>query len=133
MGTLNWARVSVLGVVATAGCVTGLGLRASPMMSFAPSLVTLRVDFSDVTDVESIYCPMLEWDFDDGSKSIRGSDCVPYRPGIERESRFSITHCYGAGDFNPTVRVLRGGRAVLSRTAPTVRVKWSPVGVSCAS
>src|SRR6186997_1292728 len=72
-----------------------LELRASPRMAFSPVNVLLTAELIGGDDVEEYHCPELEWDWDDGGKSVHEGDCDPFEPGkttIER--RFTADHEY---------------------------------------
>lgn len=104
----------VIGVVAiSAPLVAGdlprsrkprLELRVAPRMAFSPVLVLLTAELRSGDDIEEFYCPALEWDWDDGGKSIRESDCPPFEPGSVLERRFTAEHAYrSAGVYNVKV------------------------------
>ena len=45
-------------------------LKAQPIISMAPSKVTLRAELvGGANDYEEFYCPTIEWDWDDGTMS----------------------------------------------------------------
>ena len=52
-----------------------LDLRATPRMAFSPVNVLLVAELTGGDDVEEYYCPELEWDWDDGGKSVHEADC----------------------------------------------------------
>src|SRR6266498_1796972 len=57
-------------------------LKAQPIISMAPSKVTLRAELiGGANDYEEFYCPTIEWDWGDGTQSESTSDCEPYQPG----------------------------------------------------
>ena len=47
-----------------------LDLRATPRMAFSPVNIFLIAELQGGDDVEEYYCPQLEWDWDDGGKSV---------------------------------------------------------------
>ncbi len=79
-----------------------LGVRVSPRMAFSPIDVLAIAELSGGEDSEDFYCLAIEWDWDDGSKSLQDSDCEPFQPGTTKiERRFSSEHYYSrAGNFN---------------------------------
>ena len=102
-----------------------LTLRSSPRFAFSPARVLFVAELSGGDDVEEYYCPELEWDWDDGGRSTKESDCAPYQPGTPIERRFTAEHGYGlAGTYNVKVTFRRSGRTFASQT---VRV-MVPVG-----
>ena len=72
-----------------------LDLRATPRMAFSPVNVFFTAEFMGGDDLEEYHCPEIEWDWDDGGKSVQESDCQPYTPGTKIERRFSNDHNYG--------------------------------------
>ncbi|MBK5257588.1 MAG: hypothetical protein JJE39_16305 [Vicinamibacteria bacterium] len=78
-----------------------LGVRVSPRMAFSPVGVIATAELKGGEDSEEFYCLAIEWDWDDGSKSLQDSDCDPYQPGTKIDRRFSSEHYYSrAGNYN---------------------------------
>lgn len=78
-----------------------LGVRVSPRMAFSPVGVIATAELKGGEDSEEFYCLAIEWDWDDGSKSVHDSDCEPFKPGTKIERRFSSEHYYSrAGSYN---------------------------------
>src|SRR4029453_9586982 len=59
-----------------------LDLRSSPRMGFSPVHVLLTAEFIGGDDVEEFHCPEIEWDWDDGGKSMHEADCTPFEAGV---------------------------------------------------
>lgn len=74
-----------------------LGVRVSPRMAFSPVSVLATAELTGGEDSEDFYCLAIEWDWDDGSKSLQDSDCEPYEAGTKIERRFSSEHYYARG------------------------------------
>ena len=69
-------------------------------------------------NVEDFYCPGLEWNWGDGARSVRESDCPPFEPGREFERRFSAEHDYRhAGDYEITITLRRANRSLAVASA----------------
>jgi hypothetical protein len=51
-----------------------LEVRASPRLGLAPARVLATAEFVGGDAAEDCYCPLLEWDGDDGTKSVREAD-----------------------------------------------------------
>src|SRR5436309_900915 len=69
-----------------------LDLRATPRMAFSPVNVLLTAELTGGDDVEDYYCPELEWDWDDGGKSVHEADCPEYEAGKSKiERRFTAS------------------------------------------
>ena len=93
-------------------------------MAFGPVNALLRVELLGGDDVEEFYCPRVEWDFGDGSKAVRESDCEPWQPGTSIERRFSMWHCYRPGEHPITVSLWRANRKLVqATTSVTVLVR----------
>jgi hypothetical protein len=99
-------------------------LKAQPIISMAPSKVTLRAELvGGANDYEDFYCATVEWDWDDGTMSESTSDCEPYQPGkSEIKRRFTVDHVFRAGYYHVAFRLKRRDKAVASATT-TVQVQ----------
>lgn len=103
-----------------------LTLKAQPVISMAPSKVTLRAELvGGANDYEEFYCPTVEWDWGDGTQSESTSDCEPYQAGkSEIKRRYIVEHLFRAGYYQVAFRLKRRDKAVASATA-TVQVQGS--------
>jgi hypothetical protein len=101
-----------------------LTLKAQPIISIAPSKVTLRAELvGGANDYEEFYCPSVEWDWGDGTHSESTTDCEPYEPGKSQiKRRFTVEHIFRAGYYKVVVRLKRRDKALASATA-TVQVQ----------
>jgi hypothetical protein len=101
-----------------------LDLRATPRLAFSPVNIFLTAELQGGDDVEEYYCPQLEWDWDDGGKSVQEGDCPPFVAGTTKiERRFTTEHEYRrAGVYNIKVTMRRANRSlVVSRVNVTVK------------
>jgi PKD repeat protein len=101
-----------------------LDLRATPRMAFSPVTVFLTAELTGGDDVEEYYCPELEWDWDDGGKSVHEADCPEYEAGKSKiERRFTAEHEYRkAGNY--TVKVtMRHSNRTLAQTTVKITVR----------
>jgi len=101
-----------------------LDLRATPRMAFSPVNIFLTAELTGGDDVEEYYCPELEWDWDDGGKSVHEADCPEYETGKSKiERRFSAEHEYRkAGTYNVKVTMRHANRTLAQSTVKiTVR------------
>ena len=98
-----------------------LELRAAPRMAFSPVNVLFTAEMPGGDDVDEYYCPEIEWEWDDGGKSVVEADCPPFEANKTKiERRFTAGHGYKvAGVY--TVKVTFR-RAKKSFAAQTVRV-----------
>lgn len=95
-----------------------LTLRSSPRFAFSPVRVLFVAELSGGDDVEEYYCPELEWEWDDGSKSVQEPDCEPFVPGQTKiERRFSAEHEYRrASTYNVKVSLKRLGKTFVNQS-----------------
>jgi hypothetical protein len=106
-----------------------LDVRASPRVAMSPARVLVIVELVGGDDIEEYYCPGLEWDWGDGSRSFQESDCEPFEPGTSVQRRYSANHVYAAPG-NYSVRVsLRRAQHTLASTAAQVMVRGFMAGL----
>ena len=101
-----------------------LDLRASPRFAFSPVNIFLTAELQGGDDVEAFYCPELEWDWDDGGKSVHEADCAPFEPGVSKiERRFTADHEYRqAGVYTVKVTMRRNNNQIaVANVKVTVR------------
>jgi len=97
-----------------------LDMRVTPRMAFSPVNILVIAELKGGNDIEEYYCPEIEWDWDDGGKSVQESDCDPFQDGTAIERRFSEEHHYGrAGVYNVKATFRKAGKSFL---AGTIRV-----------
>jgi hypothetical protein len=102
-----------------------LTLRASPPISFSPANIHLVAELKGgPDDYEDFYCPAVEWDWGDGTRSENSSDCDPYEAGVSQISRrFSKTHVYNLqGRYRVQIRLKRNTK-VLTSASTNVQVR----------
>ena len=102
-----------------------LDLRATPRMAFSPVNIFLIAELQGGDDVEEYYCPQLEWDWDDGGKSVHEGDCPPFVAGTTKiDRRFTAEHEYRrSGIYSIKVTMRRANRSL---AASNVRVTIRP-------
>lgn len=73
-----------------------LSLRARPDVVVAPGRVVLTAELTGgASDFREYYCPTVEWDWGDGTRSESTSDCDPYEAGkSEIRRRFTTEHVF---------------------------------------
>ena len=92
-----------------------LGVRASPMVSFAPARITLTAELKGgPNDYEDFYCPTVEWDWGDDTKSQSTADCEPYEAGkSEIKRRFTTQHIYRlSGEYRIQILLKKRDKAL---------------------
>jgi hypothetical protein len=96
-----------------------LAMRVSPAISFAPSRVSATAELRGTAapaDEANLYCPAIEWDWGDGTRSEAEQDCEPYEEGKSTlRRRFSAQHTYTTGgQYRVQLRLKRNERVVLA-------------------
>ena len=95
-----------------------LDLRANPRMSFSPVNIQLTAELLGGDDVEDFHCPEVEWDWDDGGRSVHQGDCAPLESGADIERRFTANHAYRqAGTYNVKITMRRANRPLAVASA----------------
>jgi hypothetical protein len=93
-----------------------LTLKASPTIVFSPARVVVTAELKGgADDSAELYCPSLEWDWGDGTRSEAGTDCEPYEAGKSTiQRRYTTSHTYNlAGNYRVQLRLKRGSKTVL--------------------
>lgn len=86
-------------------------------MAFGPVSVLVVAQLQGGDEHEDFYCPDVEWDFGDGSKSSRQGDCEPFAEGMALERQFLTRHAYGRpGDYDVKVTLRRASRTLAVAT-----------------
>jgi hypothetical protein len=103
-------------------------LKANPLIAMAPARVVLTAELvGGDNDFEEFYCPAVEWEWGDGTKSEASSDCSPYEQGkSEIKRRFTVEHVFRIGrpnGYRVTVHLKRRDKSV---AAATVNVQVRP-------
>ena len=103
-------------------------LKAQPLISMAPARVVLTAELvGGDNDFEDFYCPAVEWEWGDGTKSESSTDCAPYEPGkSEIKRRFTVEHVFRTGRPNGYRVTLHLKRRDKSVGAATVNIQVRP-------
>lgn len=94
-----------------------LSVRASPPISFSPANILVVAELKGgPDDYEDYYCPAIEWDWGDGTRSEAAVDCDPYEAGVSQLTRrFSKSHVYQTqGRFRVQIRLKRSNKIVVA-------------------
>ena len=106
-----------------------LGVRVSPRMAFSPVGVIAMAELTGGEDSEDFYCLAIEWDWDDGSKSLQDSDCEPFEPGTKIERHFTSEHYYSrAGSYNIRARLKAQDRVIAANAFRLIVRQGLPSG-----
>lgn len=93
-----------------------LTLRATPTIVFSPARVVVSAELKGgAEDNAELYCPSLEWEWGDGTRSESNTDCEPFEAGKSTiQRRFTSSHTYNlAGNYRVQLRLKRGNKTVL--------------------
>ena len=94
-----------------------ISISATPMVSFAPSKIRFVAELKGGSDdYEDLYCPTVEWDWNDDTTSESTVDCEPYLAGKSRiQRRFTIVHEYKiGGNYRVLIRLKKKTRVVIT-------------------
>jgi len=97
-----------------------ISVKASPAMAISPARVVASADITGgADDYEEFYCPSIEWDWGDDTRSTSAADCDPYEAGkTEIKRRFSADHVYQvAGDYRIQFRLKKKDKAIAAAAA----------------
>jgi hypothetical protein len=95
-----------------------LTLRAQPTVAISPARVSLTAELiGGANDYEDFYCPTVEWNWGDGTRSQSEFNCSPYESGKSEIRRFfSVQHIFRTGDYHVTFRLKRRDKDLTSVT-----------------
>src|SRR5512143_1828334 len=97
-----------------------VALRATPRRAFPPANVLAVAELKGRPG-EDFYCPGIEWEWGDGSRSASEGDCPPYHEGAEVERFYSARHAYGApGTYDLKLTMRRAHRTLAVATLEIV-------------
>jgi hypothetical protein len=94
-------------------------------MGISPARIVASADLSGgANDYEEFYCPSIEWDWGDDTRSTTSADCEPYEAGkSEIKRRFTADHVYNhAGDFRLQFRLKKKDKAIAA-AATSVKIR----------
>ena len=114
-----WATVIAVALAASAAAGEArarkprLKIRATHSLALTPVWVLAVAELVGGEDIEDFYCVGLEWDWGDGTRSYRESDCDPFEAGMEIAQFFSARHMYpGPGEYHVRVSLVRADRRI---------------------
>lgn len=73
-----------------------LTLRSQPSVAVSPARVVLTAELlGGSDDFEEYYCPTVEWDWGDDTRSESRTDCEPYQGGKSQiKRRYTVEHIF---------------------------------------
>jgi hypothetical protein len=101
-----------------------VSVKANPTMGMSPVRVVVTADLTGGEDSEELYCPSVEWEWGDDTRSTNSADCDPFEAGkTEIKRRFVADHVYqSAGDYRVQFR-LRKKDKTISAGSTAVKVR----------
>jgi len=102
-----------------------ISLKANPTMGMSPVRIVVTADLTGgPNDSEEFYCPAVEWDWGDDTRSTNNADCDPYEAGkSEIRRRFSADHTYrSSGEYRVQFRLKKKDKTIGSGST-SVRVR----------
>ena len=96
-----------------------VSLKAQPVIAMSPARVVLTAELTGgANDFQDFYCPAIEWDWGDDTRSEKSDDCAPYEAGkSEIKRRFTVEHVYRrAGNYRISFRMKRHDKIVGAAT-----------------
>ena len=71
-----------------------ISVNVNPSMGTNPVRVVATADLNGgADDYEEFYCPSIEWDWGDDTKSTNAADCDPYEAGKSQiKRRYTVQH-----------------------------------------
>jgi hypothetical protein len=94
-----------------------LEIRPSPRFAFSPANIFFTAELKGGDDLESLYCPEVEWEWGDGGKSVQEADCDPWTETTAIQRRFTANHTFKfAGLYLVRVTLRRSGKDIMSQS-----------------
>jgi hypothetical protein len=103
-----------------------LVLKVNPPISFSPAHVLASAELRGASlDTDEFYCPTVEWDWGDGTKSESSSDCAPFEAGKSTvDHRWTASHTFETADsYRIELRLRRGSKTLV---AGNIQVQVKP-------
>lgn len=92
-----------------------ISVKASPVVAFSPAHVVVTADIKGgANDYEEFYCPAVEWEWGDGTKSDVTPDCDPYEAGkSEIKRHFSASKVFQfSGDYRVQFKIKKKDKTI---------------------
>ena len=102
-----------------------VAIRVAPPISFSPARVVITAELrGGAVDDPELYCPEVEWDWGDGTRSEATENCEPFEAGKSTiKRRWTTTHTFQTqGMYRVQLRLKRGPKTIASGNN-TVQVK----------
>jgi hypothetical protein len=124
-GVLAASAAALAGAQSRTPPKPSMSVRVAPAMAFTPARLVATAELKNVGQADaSFYCPALEWDWGDGTRSEERPNCDPFEEGVSQvRTRYVKQNTYNsAGRFRVTLRLKQGKDVVLAgSTEVTIR------------
>jgi hypothetical protein len=95
----------------------GVELRFTPRYSFSPANVSFTLELKGGDDMEEYYCPEIEWEWGDGSKSVQEADCDPWAADSKVQRRFTGSHLFPqSGVYTARVTLRKSDKTIVTKS-----------------
>jgi hypothetical protein len=92
-----------------------VSVRTSPQTGFSPLRVVITAELRGGSDdYQEFYCPVIEWEWGDGTRSEQRVDCDPYEAGkSEVRRRYTVDRTFHtSGEFRVIFRMKQNNKTV---------------------
>jgi len=127
---MRLALVAIVGVLLLPGEVRSadtaqprLELRTARRIVFSPVEAFFVAELEGGDEIEEFYCPELVWEWGDGSRSVRQSDCAPFGPNRELQRLFTARHVYRYGGHHAVRLTLRKAERPIASASVNIDVR----------
>lgn len=106
---------AILGAQGDKKAKPSISVRLSPITGFAPlRVVATAVLSGGADDFQDFYCPTVEWEWGDGTRSESKVDCEPYEAGKSEIKRsYALDHRFEwGGEFRVQFRLKQKSKTV---------------------
>lgn len=115
LGAALALTAAVAGAQADKKAKPSISVKVSPTMGFAPlRIVATAVLSGGANDFQDFYCPTVEWEWGDGTRSESKVDCDPYEAGKSEIKRsYTLDHRFEwGGEFRVQFRLKQKNKTV---------------------
>jgi hypothetical protein len=102
-----------------------LTLKAAPSISFSPARIMVSAELKGGSnETDDYYCPSVEWDWGDDTRSESTVDCEPFQAGTSTiQRRWTASHTFTTGGTYRIVLRLKRSNKVVATGNTQVQVR----------
>jgi hypothetical protein len=92
-----------------------ISVKANPVIAFSPARVVVTADLKGgANDYQDFYCPLIEWEWGDGTISEQSTDCDPYEAGkSEIKRHFTASKVFQfSGDYRVQFKIKKKDKTI---------------------